>query len=699
MCFPEKERSMMTKLAWRLAIALFCTLGPTAACLAADEPVKTTETRDTLLYVRTDPPGATVFLDGKRMSTAGNLLHVAPGEVTLRVELDGYQSDIQQVTISANRITRVELTLRPAAKKGDGKGTAPLRPNPPDASGDQPVASKVTLEGGRATRTPAMTQNLPRLTYQFRRGKQYAYQIKIEAELEDTIETHEGVSTYDVLSADDRQMVLKQSGTLGVQTQMRPGHMTRIRSPRFPSFFGPHGFPGFGPTGPAGITIDHQGHLVLSKPLTHLPFLLGDLETLVIEELPADGKLSWQRLRDVLAIERQSSGFPPFGPHRGESQSERPAKEQSDYAVVDSQADAARVTKTYSFRSAPEGNAAPRFEMTGSGEFTFDRQQGVIRLLSMKYKINVNEPNLTLRVPVTLSCRLLTAEELVAHKKEEEDTSIAAEKANAPKPVDRAERMALLRTLRSADPERAKAAAERLAKAVVDDDPAPVAKALVLLLHNSNEWVQRAAAKALSVWGTPEAEDALIQASTKEDFWVRTAAIEALAKLKSEKAADAIAAQMYRNRHEAGVALKLMGPVAENATIGCLKDRDEWVRHEACQVLAEIGGQPSLKALREFAERVTSFDAGAATQAIAVIEKRAEAGDPKTGQAGPAAGGRPIWRTWHDASGVFEVVATLVGVEDGKLTLKKRDGRTLVVPLDRLSKSDQAYARRHSQAK
>ncbi len=157
---------------------------------------------------------------------------------------------------------------------------------------------------------------------------------------------------------------------------------------------------------------------------------------------------------------------------------------------------------------------------------------------------------------------------------------------------------------------------------------------------------------------------------------------------------------MYRNRHEAGEALKRMGPVAEKATIDCLKDRDEWVRQEACQVLAEIGGQPSLKALRDYAERVTSFDRTAANQALEAIEKRPDAGHAKAQKADAAADDRPpAWRIWHDASGVFEVEAALVRFEDGKLTLKRRDGRTIVTPLNKLSRSDQAYVRRHAEAK
>jgi HEAT repeat protein len=558
-----------------------------------------------------------------------------------------------------------------------------------------------------ASATWAMAAGAPKLRYDFQAGKQYAYEIKIEAELEDTIENRDGISTYAVLSADDKQMVLRQSGSLGERSRPRPS-ADIMGPPGFPGprgFPGPHGFPGFGPSGPAGITFDRQGGVVLSKPLTHLPYLLGDLETLPIEELPAEAKMSWQRQRDVLAVESRASGFPRFGPFRGGTQSERPAKEQIDYAVIDVRPEAVRVKKTYSFRTAPEGNQADsvvRFDMSGSGEFTFDLKQGVIGSLAMKYKININEPNKTLRVPVTLSCRLMTAEELAAHKKKQEDARIAAKEAAAPKPLDAAERARLLTDLASADDNRQKAAANRLAKAVVDDDPAPIAKALLPLLRSSDHWVQSAAAKALTVWCTPEAEEALIEASTSEDHWVRVAAIESLGKLKSAKAAEAVAAQMYRSRHEAGAALKAMGPVAEAATIGCLKDRDGWVRKEACQILGEIGGQESLKALKPYAQRATGFDRHDANRAIEAIERRIQRGTTDAGDKkadADAKGGKLAFRTWRDASGVFEIEAVMIGVKDGKVTLKKRNGRQIVLPLARLSSEDQSYVAKHSQEK
>jgi len=550
----------------------------------------------------------------------------------------------------------------------------------------------------------AAADSAPKLRYGFQAGQQYAYEIKIVADLDDTVESREGVSTYNVLSATDEQAVLKQSGALATRSKPKPGRSTMAGPPRFPGFPGFHGGPRFGMGGPVGLTINRQGEVTLTKPLTHLPFLLGDLETVVLEELPAEARSKWQKERDVSVTERKESRFGRGGPRHFANTSERPAKEKSEYVMVKSAPGTVRIKKTYSLRTAEEGNNPSRFDMKGTGEFTFDLQQGLITALSMKYQVNVNDSNVTLRIPVTLACRLLTTEELAEHQKRQEAARLAAEKANAPKPLEKGEQAKLLADLRSQDRGRAKAAAERLAKAVPEGERGPIAKALAPLLSDPDEWVKGAAAKALAVWVAPEAEAALIQATASENVWVRGPAIEALGKIPSQKGADAVAAQMYRNRHDAARVLKAMGPIAEAATIGCLKDRDGWVRKFACGVLADIGGKASLQVLKEFAPKATWLEQSDANNAIRAIENRLENGsvqataEAKPTDAGGAASGQPSLRTWRDATGVFEVEGSLVRSQDGKVTLKKRDGREITVPIGKLSAADQDYVAKQTRS-
>jgi len=52
-------------------------------------------------------------------------------------------------------------------------------------------------------------------------------------------------------------------------------------------------------------------------------------------------------------------------------------------------------------------------------------------------------------------------------------------------------------------------------------------------------------------------------------------------------------------------------------------------------------------------------------------------------------------RTWRDVSGKYEFVASLVEVKEDGVLLKQANGKTKLVPLAKLSSSDQAYAKAH----
>jgi HEAT repeat protein len=328
----------------------------------------------------------------------------------------------------------------------------------------------------------------------------------------------------------------------------------------------------------------------------------------------------------------------------------------------------------------------------------------------MKYECRENEKNVTRKYPIALTYRLLSPEELAEQKKKAEEARAAAAKAAEPKSFDPGERGRLLRELKSTDTNRIKTAADRLAKAPVDDHPADISKALALLLRHSDEGVQQSAAKALVVWATPEAENALIKASQSENVFLRNPAIEALGNLKSAKAAEAVAAQMYRqnSRREASKALKAMGPIAEDATIDCLNDRDMWVRAESCLVLQEIGGKKSLQALRDMSLKLVGNAPREASKAISAIELRLES-EPDAAAAQEDAKAKPAnpagstsaepsagLRIWHDASSTFSVEAVMLSQQDGNVVLQKKDGKTVRVAIEKLSPADKKYVAEHA---
>jgi hypothetical protein len=91
----------------------------------AAQPVETSPTPTTRLYVRTIPPGARVVLDGKELGTTDGLFLVPPGTGKLSIALDGQQPEIRQVEVSEGRITRIEVTLKERAPSGDPAPSPP----------------------------------------------------------------------------------------------------------------------------------------------------------------------------------------------------------------------------------------------------------------------------------------------------------------------------------------------------------------------------------------------------------------------------------------------------------------------------------------------------------------------------------------------------------------------------------------------
>jgi WD40 repeat protein len=109
-------------------------LGLLVPLVHADQ-TRTSEKPETWLFVRTTPPEAQVFLDGKQLGTSTDLFPVQSGVHKLVVKLEGHQPQTQTVTIPAGEVTRVVLKLKKRPKTG-GSNAVPERPAPDSASPD-----------------------------------------------------------------------------------------------------------------------------------------------------------------------------------------------------------------------------------------------------------------------------------------------------------------------------------------------------------------------------------------------------------------------------------------------------------------------------------------------------------------------------------------------------------------------------------
>jgi hypothetical protein len=126
-----------------------------------------------------------------------------------------------------------------------------------------------------------------------------------------------------------------------------------------------------------------------------------------------------------------------------------------------------------------------------------------------------------------------------------------------------------------------------------------VTQAVEPLMRDSNAGLRDAAIRAMGVWGTTDNVPSLLKLLEQVDRGTRMSAMEALGRIPDERSAKALAKWVVdtSSRNKAAMALKRMGPVAEDAVIGLLADGDHQVRYQACNILGEIGGAKSIEAI------------------------------------------------------------------------------------------------------
>jgi len=78
----------------------------------------------------------------------------------------------------------------------------------------------------------------------------------------------------------------------------------------------------------------------------------------------------------------------------------------------------------------------------------------------------------------------------------------------------------------------------------------------------------------------------------------------------------------HATRTDAVNALKAMGPMAEDAVLPYLEDRDAFVQMEACKVLEAIGTEKSMEKIRKYGASGKPFAKDTSAKAIQAIQQR-----------------------------------------------------------------------------
>lgn len=181
-----------------------------------------------------------------------------------------------------------------------------------------------------------------------------------------------------------------------------------------------------------------------------------------------------------------------------------------------------------------------------------------------------------------------------------------------------------LMDLKSSNWGRRQGAVHTLANARPADRHGEVVSALTPALKDSEWSVREGAARALGVWGSTNVTPLLIPCLDDPQMSVRWAAMNSLGALKDSRAAVPLARRVQDETDSmiAARAIQALGSPAEDAVLPLLKDKNEQVRREACQILQEIGTRKSIDALTPLAADSDAIFSMMARTAVLEIRSR-----------------------------------------------------------------------------
>jgi HEAT repeat protein len=251
----------------------------------------------------------------------------------------------------------------------------------------------------------------------------------------------------------------------------------------------------------------------------------------------------------------------------------------------------------------------------------------------------MSSPNVTVKVPITITAKLLTAAEaqkkLADRKAAADKARQASEDAQKAKPIDDSGLDQIFASIKSSEPGQPQQALDKLAHSTpVEARRDEVTSVLVGLLNDRDQFTVTGAEKALKLWGNDGSVAPLMKLLSDKDFFIRTGAMDALVPHKNAEIAESIAKQLpdFSVRQQASQALQAMGDVAEKPVQPMLANSDQFVRVTACEILGAIGTSQSIDPLQAAAGDENLMVQNKANSAIKSIQSRLNPSPPPPAQ-------------------------------------------------------------------
>jgi serine/threonine protein kinase len=171
-------------------------------------------------------------------------------------------------------------------------------------------------------------------------------------------------------------------------------------------------------------------------------------------------------------------------------------------------------------------------------------------------------------------------------------------------------------------------ALKSLADLKPNDQRAKVAPKLAELTDDPSPFVRRPAVRALGVWAGKDEVPALTKAIAHQDVFTRKEALKVIGKLRDPRTLEPVmhCFREPQTRRDAADTLRDLGPMAEPDVLAILSERDEvgavFLKRDAINVLADVGTEKSVPALRKAAESGNIHLTEPAEKALAAIAGR-----------------------------------------------------------------------------
>lgn len=366
------------------------------------------------------------------------------------------------------------------------------------------------------------------------------------------------------------------------------------------------------------LLMSERGELIDATGNVQVPYMFGPVGMLIVEPLATGEERTWQTQRataltQIIGEQSNNSMSMRFRRRRSPFASQAkvvitPAVETANYELLDSTGDLVSIRKRYVFQTLQPQGTPPVAQMTGEGTISFNRAKGYAEKMEFKATLVRSADKVSVTVPLIMEWHRLDQETLAKSRAQAQANLEAAKKAAAeraardaapptPKRVDE-----VLNELRAAnDWARRMSPLTALEKMQpIDQRRAQVLKAVEPLMRDGNPAVRDRAIHIMGRWGTKETVPILAKMLEQFDLGIRHATIEALSQIADASAAKQLVELLSEetDRGFAVMALKKMGPIAEPVVIGLLNNKDKRVRHEACQILGEVGGPKSVAAIK-----------------------------------------------------------------------------------------------------